>query len=712
MAMPPLASLTVRQDTTLQQLQDFQQEIGDDGAKLRGTKNDDGSITLYAENKDSSFFSRLTGKSKKSRDNARTAISTVLMQNNAPNRKSTESLHSLINANRNVAPKSTGLRQMLDFATSQANTLDKVKVDSFQHDAKHVQYLDMSSMNLDTTCISNAAQLASQNIVDSQVVGGPLISDIMDRVVDGLTGQFDFTTMNLNQRTMLGASDISSFIKEEFVSALGGEPQGTLGEAIEGMSTVIGRRVSNELFATKMTSDDTITVGGDVFDKVDVLGAGGFGTATLFRCNTPGSPNAGKEVVLKTPPTNLNDLVPSERQDKVASFLNELDLHTQVKQYVPAGNQDNVLSFEGAISLPNGSVGILTEACTGGEMYDAMAAIDQAVTAGTMTSDQGMTLKLTMMHDMAKGLAEVNDAGFSHRDVKLQNVFVDATGVSKVADFGESAVGTRVNVANLRRVENPIYKAPEAIAARTEVTNASQDLKAMQRTLNTNIADTRLAIASSLVGEGGLLNRTQATFTDQSITEVDTGDADRDAAVMEVIRDLAGGNVRNAQAVLDAAKSQIPPGAMLQGDSADVWSFGTAVLEQFTPTNTLITGAGFMSTVLGNLEEYAAQTPTDPGNGNPPIPAPRPLSAGGFMVAGYVSPHANGTVTGDAELDSFISQTLQRDPTDRPDFDAIVQDPIFQRAGVGTNESRAVLAALTKTPPPTTQQLQQLVANM
>ncbi len=66
-----LATMRVTSDTTLDQLKAFQETIGKDDAKLRGTKNRDGSITLKAVDRDSSFLSKMFGISARSAGSSR-----------------------------------------------------------------------------------------------------------------------------------------------------------------------------------------------------------------------------------------------------------------------------------------------------------------------------------------------------------------------------------------------------------------------------------------------------------------------------------------------------------------------------------------------------------------------------------------------------------------------------------------------------------------
>lgn len=54
-----------------------------------------------------------------------------------------------------------------------------------------------------------------------------------------------------------------------------------------------------------------------------------------------------------------------------------------------------------------------------------------------------VTLKL--MHDVVSGLSHAASMGISHRDMKLSNVLVSATGVAKLVDFGLAALADRNN---------------------------------------------------------------------------------------------------------------------------------------------------------------------------------------------------------------------------------------------------------------------------
>jgi len=60
------------------------------------------------------------------------------------------------------------------------------------------------------------------------------------------------------------------------------------------------------------------------------------------------------------------------------------------------------------------------------------------------------------------GIESIHKAGFVHRDIKLENIMLDATGTIKIGDFGVSR-RMKPNKRYFEQAGTPAYMAPEII---------------------------------------------------------------------------------------------------------------------------------------------------------------------------------------------------------------------------------------------------------
>lgn len=110
----------------------------------------------------------------------------------------------------------------------------------------------------------------------------------------------------------------------------------------------------------------------------------------------------------------------------------------------------NVVNVEG-ITVPNdNSIIVLTELCTRGDLYDAIRR-DEA---------RGDAKLITIMKDIASGLAHIHSKGIIHRDIKSSNILVTEDFRAKITDFG---LATTAQPPLTEFVGTPVYVAPEMI---------------------------------------------------------------------------------------------------------------------------------------------------------------------------------------------------------------------------------------------------------
>jgi serine/threonine protein kinase len=725
MSVRPLSTLTVTTQTTIEDLKAFQESIGKDDAKLRGKVNRDGSITLKAVDRDSSFLSRIFGRSKKRRDAARTALTQVMTQTRAVDRKPTGSLTALINTDRGHSPRSAALKDLITFAKS-ANADTSLKVDrthikstSHEQDLLKRTFPSLEAKNLSMVKLDQSMQHAA-NAASTGPLDKTKVQQYANEIRTDIHAQLTSNgPLSKNDRAMLGVSDIRGYVMAALTKAVPGPNTQDVTDAMNQIADEVTNQLTESLLGTKLVDADTFQLGDEVFKKVETLGQGGFGKAELYRCET-----TGREVVLKVPAGPVEGEDEETIQKMQFDFKAEIDMHTKIMDNdgrpLPDLRYPHVLEFEGAVRLPNGMFATVTQACTSGDMSKVIKNIDKAVADGLITGDQAMAAKLTLMRDMVDGLSILHNHDFSHRDVKFQNVFVDSKGVGKVADFGETAFSTSYNLSNEKIVENPLYLAPENIVAKDKLKAFANDIQ----TAKLSHLKAKAEVYNGLVGKGGMLQNLGLDTIDAALTPRNVN-AQMDAMAQQIasvpdhadliktiINDSTGVQARQLQSAINTGKSALPANTLVNGAAADVWSFGTAVLQSFIGLDKSINAGKFNSTSETKLVEYFNAKPVDPGNGLAPAPLPEALVPGSFLNADFVTPHGNGTVTGDPEIDALINQTLKRDPDDRPTFKEILDSPIFDRKGVGIKETRNLIAALGGNPAKSADEIKNLAALM
>jgi len=170
------------------------------------------------------------------------------------------------------------------------------------------------------------------------------------------------------------------------------------------------------------------------FTVTGELGRGGMGT--VLRARDP----ANREVALKLGPAGASDerRARFEREGQIAAGL----------------DHPGIVRVHAAGALPDGRPYLAFELVEGARPLSAAAA------------DLDRTGRLRALRDAAAAVAHAHARGVVHRDLKPQNVLVDAAGCVRVADFGLAAGRglspiTQAGVS----VGTPYYMAPEQVEA-------------------------------------------------------------------------------------------------------------------------------------------------------------------------------------------------------------------------------------------------------
>ena len=129
-------------------------------------------------------------------------------------------------------------------------------------------------------------------------------------------------------------------------------------------------------------------------------------------------------------------------------------------------NHPNVVRFFGAAFDPQTQHGVLvTEYCSKGSLTQLMK---------DRRPEVGRARYMDMVLGVAHGMEFFHGRGFVHRDLKPDNVLLDATDVVKLCDFGLARVAARDETMMTAGVGTPAYMAVELITGEaTEVKSSN-----------------------------------------------------------------------------------------------------------------------------------------------------------------------------------------------------------------------------------------------
>ena len=128
----------------------------------------------------------------------------------------------------------------------------------------------------------------------------------------------------------------------------------------------------------------------------------------------------------------------------------------EVKLHKLCGKHDHIIEFFSADETPSGHVWICMEFASGGDLFDKIE------------PDLGLPEDIALLYfkQMIAGLTYIHSQGVSHRDVKPENILLDADGRLKVADFGLAALyqyqGKKRSLSTC--CGSPPYAAPEILS--------------------------------------------------------------------------------------------------------------------------------------------------------------------------------------------------------------------------------------------------------
>lgn len=401
------------------------------------------------------------------------------------------------------------------------------------------------------------------------------------------------------------------------------------------------RGVHEVKFKNKFGQDQSVKLpdlvrDGKRYVAVQKLGEGGF--ASVYKYQNAADPKDCFALKLFDDPKSLSN----------ANDIKQDDINREIKMHadlVKGGQSPNLLGLHGLAKLPNGQLAMALEFAPGGDVMEMGRTIAKSIGdgPGKISAEQAKAIRLTLAHEMAKGLAQIHGHGKVHFDFKPPNALIDADGKIKISDFGTVENGPSVAL-NARHV-----KVDGSLWQSTELAMA----------VSNTLVGAHLGDARKLLKDGGWANDLKKAFPK----------ADEDG-IEVLMSDLA--RIGAAQAVTRAESAPI-------GQPHDVWALGASMVNIMTGEHFLQgTERGFLQ-----VENFAK------GSGAAIQPA----------VNGKLAPGALAKSTGDAAVDAYANGLLNRKPSARPTAQQAANNAIFNAPGVGSDEAHALIAALHKGDP-------------
>jgi len=113
-----------------------------------------------------------------------------------------------------------------------------------------------------------------------------------------------------------------------------------------------------------------------------------------------------------------------------------VELQHEVDMYKKVGEHPNIAKCMGVVQV-DGHRGLVMEAVDGDNMTETMSKIQDAYKNGNISHEEFWGIQQFMMRETLRGLAQLEQAGVVHNDVRSDNIVVDKnTGDVKIIDFG------------------------------------------------------------------------------------------------------------------------------------------------------------------------------------------------------------------------------------------------------------------------------------
>ncbi|KAF9155860.1 CBL-interacting serine/threonine-protein kinase 4 [Actinomortierella ambigua] len=146
----------------------------------------------------------------------------------------------------------------------------------------------------------------------------------------------------------------------------------------------------------------------------NIIGQGGYGTVYLVR-------EVGTEIA-----DRAAKVVKQKYDTTLALLRREASIHTFLRSSHAGECHPNIVRLDSVQEEPG--ITLVMEHCAGGNLEDLGNRVDPRVLSDAAVAK--------ILLPLAMGLSHPHEVGIAHRDIKLQNVLLDAQGTAKIGDFG------------------------------------------------------------------------------------------------------------------------------------------------------------------------------------------------------------------------------------------------------------------------------------
>lgn len=183
------------------------------------------------------------------------------------------------------------------------------------------------------------------------------------------------------------------------------------------------------------------------YEIQSVLGSGGFGITYLARDNNLGRQVAIKEYFPKDMARRENDSrVYPVSDNRIEEFGVGVDRFLKEARTLAKCQHPNIVRVYSVFEA-NGTAYMVMD-------YQRGQALSRAVRAGEIEAEADV---LAIVRPLLDGLALIHDAGFIHRDIKPDNIFIREDGVPVLLDFGAARQSAGMGAQHFTMMFTPSY---------------------------------------------------------------------------------------------------------------------------------------------------------------------------------------------------------------------------------------------------------------
>lgn len=402
-----------------------------------------------------------------------------------------------------------------------------------------------------------------------------------------------------------------------------------------------------------LTEVGPIKIGDTVYKPIKHLADGGFAAVFHYQ-SEDGKHDIAFKVTLPNPVS-------------IPGAVKEIKVHQHLSEKSP----DGVVKMLGAMRLPGDKIGIATEFAPFGDVESMAEKISERIAPneddiqpGQITKGEARVLMLTMLKDMATGLASMHEnAKATHFDFKPANALIMSDGTAKISDFGTSTLDKKLFLQNVTVPDAPTYVAPELCYLKT----VGEKQTKMEGEIAANIV---------------LLEKQQLRRDLANLFGISSSNEEKMGLVDDYVSNILENREKIVSDNLNQANADLKP-MVRQPQKADIWGFGSSALQ-------LLTGKAVMRGETGALGKFMfAQEKrlTDLYSSSEPSVQPRGEN-------GQLAGKSVVSSTGDKQIDDLMSWILSPRPEDRPTAKQILEHPIFSSPGVGSIEAHDLIRYL------------------